>query len=350
MKYDNLIKISLVVVMGVVLLGLGIRFYGNGVADLNREATRAFEEALKRELATKNVTVDSLRVRSQVDASTIGQTPNMVRIIRETGEEWYQVSTEKHQRNVVEDTETRMFHSFALKKSPIVPDSLNVIWQETLKELSITGKTGLRIAITDGCGNVASLITTDCHHFASTFCLVYCTLGYACEIEIFGFVHCPWWFVLCRYVMFYILLLSVVCVLVYIFVSHLMRRLHRPSTIEIKEVIVTHTQLVKDIPRGEPRVYKLTEKTCFDAANMALIIDGEMRERMPLQCCTFLEMFLNASEYKLSDDVIMERLWPDHTGSSNRLYQVVGRLREVLRVDPSIHLERVHSCRYQLFV
>lgn len=347
MKFGNLIKISLLVVMGVALIYFGTRFYGNGIADFNQEATRAFGEALKRELAIKGAAVDSLRIVSQVDMSTIGQAPKTVFAMGEAGMVKYEISAEKHQRNIVENAEVRILHSVALGQSPIIPDTLNARWQQVLKESRLRGSTALCVAVTDVSKRVTSLKTADYTHLASKeHRLLVCNLGYICEVEITCFMGYSWWFVFYRYVMTRILLLSAACALVYFSVSYLMKMLHRPPV--IKEVIVP--QLVVDVPKGEVRIYQLTERLVFDAAQGLLILDHQATEMQSLQACTLLEILLHAEEHKLSDDVIMEQLWPDSLHTSVKLQTAVSRLRLFLKADPTIHLTRVHPYGYQLFL
>ena len=94
------------------------------------------------------------------------------------------------------------------------------------------------------------------------------------------------------------------------------------------------------MPKGTIRIYQLKDNFIFDAEKRLLIVDGQIKGELPLQRCTLLEILLNAEEYKLSDDTIMEQLWPDHSGTAVRLQQVVKRLRhDLAAVDPSIHLK-----------
>lgn len=347
MKRDNLIKRLLVVVVGASLIYSGVFFYKNGVAVLNQRAIDAFSEALKMELANKNIKKDTLIVHSQIDISDIGQAPKIVGITKITGRKEYKVSTKQHQKNVAKDADTRMLHSLVLESNPIVVDSLNAIWQRILKGSYFIGKTALRMSTAHGNGHTATVITTDSIRFASVPPLFICYLGYGCEIEVAGFFDYSCWYILGRYVIIRVLLLFVICALAYFSVAYLRKRLHYSPV--VREVIVN--QLVRDMPKGAIRVYQLKENLVFDAEKHLLIVDGQVECKLPLQRCTLLEMLLNTDEYKLSDDVIMEQLWSDRSGTSVRLQQVIKRLRQDLStVDPSIHIERVHPYSYQLSI
>ena len=347
MKRDNLVKRLLIVVMGVSLICLGVLLYKNGVAVLSQRVIDAFSKALEIELVNKNIEKGALIVQSRIDVSKIGQVPQTVGITKATGRKEYKVSAEQHQKNVAKDTDTRMLHSFVLESNPIVVDSLNAIWQQILKDSYLIGKTALRMSIADGSGHTETFMTADSIRLASAIPLFTCYLGYGCEIEMVGFFDYSCWFILGRYVILYVLLILVICILIYFFVGYLRKRFHHSSI--VKEVIVT--QLVRDMPKGTIRIYQLKDNFIFDAEKRLLIVDGQIKGELPLQRCTLLEILLNAEEYKLSDDTIMEQLWPDHSGTAVRLQQVVKRLRhDLTAVDPSIHLKRVQSYSYQLFI
>lgn len=347
MKRDNLVKRLLIVVIGVSLICSGVFLYRNGVAILNQRVIDAFSEALEIELANKNIERGALVVQNRIDISKIGQAPQIVGITRATGREEYIVSAEQHQKNVAKDVDTRVLHSYILASNPIAIDSLNAIWKQILKDSYLIGKTALQMSTMNGSGHAETFMTADSICFASAIPLFICYLGYGCEIKIVGFFDYSCWFVLGRYVIIYILLILVICILIYFFISYLRKR-YRYSP-AIKEVVVT--QLVRDVPKRTIRIYQLKENFIFDAEKRLLIVDGQIKGKLPLQRCALLEMLLNAEESKLSDDAIMKQLWPDRSGTVVRLQQVIKRLRHDLAVvDPSIDLKRVQPYSYQLFI
>lgn len=343
-KYVCLIKVFLLAAMGTALFYVGISRYEYGITDLNLQATDAFREALTIELTARNLKIDSLRMRNQIGASILGQEFITVTVDKGIGNEEYKIPTEKHQRNIVENAEMRILHSIALEEKPINPETLNAIWQQALRKSYLAGKTALCISITGEDKQSVSLKTTDYAEFDSTKPLFISNLGYLCEVEIVGCIAYSLWFVFYRYILLYTLLLSILCAVVYFSVVYVLKLLHRSPV--IKEVIVP--QLVIGLPKGESRIYQLTERLVFDAEQGLLILDKQVSQKLILQVCTLLEMLLNAEEYKLSDEVIMERLWIDSLGTCDKLRKVVSRLRLALKVDPSVDLKRVHSSSYQL--
>lgn len=345
MKRDTWIKISLIVTMGIALGYYGVYLYGQAVVDFNRQARAAFETALERELASRDVKDGSLGIRSWANVSKVEETPKTVWVDRGSGRVEFKISAEKHQQNITQNVDVRFLHSMVLEKSPIVPDSLNAIWQQIMKESHLMGKTSLRITTTDIETNGISLLTSEYNCFPFTPPLFVCTLGYCCEVEIMGTVDDSWWSVLIRYAGASLLTFFAICVLVYFFVGYLMRRLHgSPVVIE-----VIKTQLVKELPESRERIYQIREGFVLYADQKLLIADGK-EITFKLQPCTLFELLLNADDNELSDAAIMAQLWPDGSGTGDRLSQAVSRLRGTLKAQSSIIISRTSSGSYKLVI
>lgn len=345
MKRDTWIKISLIAAMGIALGYYGFYLYGHAVVDFNRQARLAFEKALERELANRKANEGPLKIVSQVGVSETGEIPQIVWIDKGKGRIEYKISAEKHQQNVTKDAETRIIHSMALEQKPIKPDTLNAVWQQIMKESHLMGRTALRITTTDIEANTASLSTPDYASFASLDPLFVCTLGYRCEVEIVGTADGFWWPVLIRYAGVHLLLFLTVYVLIYLLGIYLMRKWHQPPV--IKEVV--KTQLVKELPESKERIYQMREGFILYADRNLLVADGKEIAFMS-QPCTLFELLLNADNYELSDAVIMAQLWPDNSGTAERLSQVVKRLRAPLRTQSSVEVRRISPCSYKLVI
>lgn len=343
MKRDTWIKASLIVVMGIALGYYGIYLYGRAVIDFNQQAKLAFEKALESELANRDVKNDSLNIISWTNISKIEEAPEVVWVNKGSGRVAYKISAERHQQNVTKNPETRLIHSVALDQNPIVPDTLNAIWQQMLKESHLSGRTALRIATTDIERNTTSLSTSDYTRYASFAPLFVCTVGYRCEVEVMGTVDGSCWSVFIRYAGVPLLSILAVCVLVVLFADYLMRKLHRPSV--VREVI--KIQLVKELPESGERIYQMREGLVLYADRQLLVADGK-EIVFTLQICHLFELFLNADDYTLSDAAIKAQLWPDGSSTADRLAQAVSRLRTPLRAQSSIEVGRVSPCSYKL--
>lgn len=345
MKRDTWIKISLIAVMGIALGCYGVYLYGYAVVDFNRQAKAAFEKALEKELTNRKANEGLLNIVSWTNVSKIEETPETVWIDKGNGRIKYKIAAERHQQNVTKDPETRILHSAVLGQKPIMPDTLNNLWQQIMKDSHLTGRTALRITNTDIDANTTSLSTSDYASFAFLDPLFVCTLGYRCEVQIMGTVDGFWWSVLIRYAGVRLLLFLIVCVLVYLFAGYLMRKLHRSPV--IKEVI--KTQLVKELPEIGERIYKIREGLVLYTDRLLLVADGK-EIAFTSQPCTLFDLLLNADDYELSDAAIMAQLWPDNSGTAERLSQTVRRLRIALRAKSPIEVKRVSPCSYKLVI
>lgn len=345
MKRDTWIKTSFIAVMGIALGCYAVYLYEHAVVDFNRQARLAFEKALERELADRKVNDSLSSIASSIDVSKIGEMPQTVWVDKGNGRIEYKISAEKHQQNVTKDAETRLIHSMALEQKPIMPDTLNAVWQQIMKESHLTGMTALRITTTDVDADSISLLTSDYASFTSLDPLFVCTLGYRCEVEIMGIADGSWWSVLIRCARVHLVLFLTSCVLACLFAVYLIRKQDRSPL--MKEVI--KTQLVKELPGGEEGIYRIREGLVLYADRNLLVADGKEITFMP-QSCTLFNLLLKADGYELSDAAIIAQLWPDNSGTGERLSQAVKRLRAPLKAQSSVEVRRTSSCSYKLVV
>lgn len=345
MKRDNLIKICLLLVMVAGLVYAGIYFYERGVADCNQQAKGALGKALERELEKRGAKSGPVKIQRWGDISKAKEMPPVVWMEGENGRVEYKMSVEKHYNNITEDKDLRILHSMVLEKEPIVPDTLNVVWQQTLKELHLVGSTALCISTSRGEEHTTTLTSADYTRLTVVSPLFSRYLGYGSEVQILGFFDSSWWCILKQYVGIPILLLFAICIVVYASICYLMKKLRHASA--IKEVIVT--QIVKELPAEADRIYQLVENCSFNADRKLLIADGKEIE-LRIQACTLLEAFLTAQNQELSYDALMKLLWPDGSGTVSRLQQAVTRLRQLLKVIPSIYIVVASVDSYKLSI
>ena len=345
MKHEKLIKIAAIVVMGGSLVYNGVHLYNRGVDDFNQQARAAFDKSLTKELVKRSVN-DSLATVQRWDAlSKIGEMPPVVFIDWGKGRLEYKMSIVKHQLNVTQDVNVRMIHSAALQEKPLVPDTLNQVWQQILKGMHLTTETAIQVSVSDGKGHMETLLSTDYNRFASLTPSFTRYLGYGSEVEVVSFINAPQCSIFLRYAGIHILVLFAIGAFLYLFICYLLKKL-RPSVV-LKEVLVS--QLVKDLPEGVDRIYRLQENVFFNASQGVLIIDGE-ETKFRNQATKLFELFLIAENYELSDAVIMEKLWVKGSETSDKLQQAIKRLRSSLVIIPSIHIVRLPTYSYKLYI
>ena len=228
---------------------------------------------------------------------------------------------------------------------PLIPDTLNTNWQSYLKECGISCKSGLQLDVSDKEEVITSSLTTDNKWFKSP--LLDCTIGYRCEIEVMGYLDYGFWQFIGTKELGYVLLYCLFIVGILNMILYIERRLNRPPIVKITQV--STIELVKDTDKGAIRTYRLGDSSIF-YAKQKKIVTNDTEEKISPQNSALLECFLNAKDYKLSDDEIMECLWPNGSGTSDRLHQAIKRLREALKMEPQIYIVRIGVSAYQMYM
>lgn len=91
----------------------------------------------------------------------------------------------------------------------------------------------------------------------------------------------------------------------------------------------------------------MSPKVTFDSYAKVLIC-GDQTIPLTSQACQLLDTFLNAPEYILTYEELLECLWKDGTGDMTRLRVAISRLRVALSVDPEISIFQKGINKYQL--
>lgn len=95
-----------------------------------------------------------------------------------------------------------------------------------------------------------------------------------------------------------------------------------------------HIVVEKEVPvvagHGNPsHIYQLEAGVYFDAASR-LLKRGDDVVNLPPLLARLLQGFLDAEDNRLSNDEILHLLWPDGSGTQDKLYQNIKRLRNYL--------------------
>ena len=345
MAKHRYILLTTSIIGGIVFLYCGKIYYENKREELCEKARSAFNKALEQEFEKRDVKEKISFIIKLEGQSNIRETPDTIYWEDENGKRKYILQPERHRKNVVVDPNTRFIHSYVLMKSPIISDTLNGIWQKYLKENGIFCKSGLQIDVYDRDEQVITSLTSDNNWFKTP--IVDYTIGYRCEVEIKGYLNYGINNLIGVRGLGFFLLYCLFIGGAYKVVIYINKRVNQPPVVTIKEVPMI--ELVKDTDKSPVRSYRLGNNSIFYAEQKKIVSDGEERKISP-QIGMLLEYFLNATDYKLSDDEIMKYLWPDDSGSAGRIQQAIARLRNVLEVEPQIHIERIGISAYQMFI
>lgn len=339
MKTTNIVILSIIVcIVGAAFFFACKHTYDSKVTTLKNKAKEAFVEALNQELRKRNLEGHfSFQFNAETAAKVL---PDSVYMDDEFGRHWFRLESKKDSMNITQNNNMRILHSITFRKSPINPDSLNAIWKESLLKSDISAQSILSISVMDRKEDV-KVQNLDMNEWCNQSNLIFTVyIGYACEIEVMGYLQYSLWYLMGIEIVFY-LLMSIVCIYgIYKSCMAIQSKLAKMKQKEFIEVPVI--KLMKEVDGTPIRTYKLRENIILYADLNKIEIDGEERKLQP-QSSQLLELFLEEKDngYILTYDVISKFLWSDGTGSQERIHQAIKRLRFSLRqTDPSIDIIR----------
>lgn len=349
MRRINIILLSITICFGGIAFFLVCRYtYESKKSEVNKKAKEAFIKAFTEELKSRKL---EKNFSFSFDAKTLlaADIPDSVYFEDDSGKHWYQLDPKKHRMNVSDNVNVRFLHSMTFEDKPIEIDSLNTIWNQYLQESDIYTNSALGISITGNDKTVKSM-----YSFQSEFCslsnqvfTVY--VGYACEIEIVGYLHYSLWHMMYMEIILY-LFLCAICVFWNYKIGAII--IVRVKLIRQKEIIEIPV-VVKEMTNTPIRSYILHDNLIFYAEQQKIEKIGGIDKKLQPQSCKLLELFLKAkdNDYILKDTTIMNELWQDGTGTTERLHKSIGRLRSCIQeIEPKIDIKRNTSNSYQLLL
>ncbi|MDD3037213.1 helix-turn-helix domain-containing protein [Bacteroides sp.] len=347
MKHTKIILLSVIICLGGIIFFIISRItYESKKAEVKEKAKETFAKALDQEFKSRNLNCKILYF-SDMKSTVAANIPDSVCFQDSLGKYWYKLDSKKHCMNITNDANLRFMHSTAFEKKPIIPDSLNNIWKKYLLKSDLFVNSALCISVTGRGGDIDSKSTSNSEWCISCNPMFTTYLGYACEIEIIGYLHYSIWKMMYMEALLYLLLYGVCVFIIYkisISVIVKLKSMHRKEIIEVPII-----KLVQGIPDIPVRSYILNDNVLFYAEQRMIEING-IRKKMPLQACLLLELFLNSKDHIVTDTEIMNTLWPDGSGHLKRVHKAVARLRTYLITDSPIHIERENLDTYQLII
>lgn len=345
-----------IILLSVSACFLGVAFYFFSKYTIDRQLgvfenklRATFIEALDQELNSRKIK-GSLKSTIPISESMLAaELPDSVCIVDSLGEHWYRFDPLKHKMNVTPIIQMRYLHSYAFSRTPLIPDSLNSIWSKNLFKSNISARSALQISIINEKGHVRTHCTTQsewCKNLNPVF-LSY--IGYANEIEVFGYLDYSLWDKILLPILLYILL-YIACV----YAIYIVGRIKHEKIVIMpqKEIVeVPVLKMVKVVNDTPIRSYVLHENIVFDAELQKIEKNGS-EIILQNQANFLLELFLlnRENDYILTDNDIKEKLWPDENVNVERIHKAIARLRLKIReVDSSIDIKR-GTGTYQLLL
>lgn len=364
MKTKNgILLFAIAFLIGILFFFINKSTYESKLSLLKEKALNTFAEAINRELIARNLKGD---ITLNFNLGTpITDTSDTISWEDESGKHIYTFNPEKNASNITDDTNERILHTIAFRKAPLQPDSLNAKWMEQLQLSNIFLKPALRISLINANGSTKSHYTYQNTSDNLSNLVFTRYIGYACEIEVEGYLCISKWDMIYKYILSYLLLYAISVFASYKLILFISRRICSLRSKEIIEVVnEVPVEVIKEVP-VEIHIYKevqkvsatnihtyiLGEHIIFHADKNIVLADG-IEKKIQAQSSLLLELFLNESknDYILTVSVIMEQLWPDGSGNNMRVHKAIGRLRSFIKeIGASLEIVKKVDA-YQLII
>lgn len=336
------------IILGILATGCMIfLLYRNESRLCNEQAKTIFRKALVQELQKRDTVSVFHWTNKETTLFLEENIPDVVKIETELGEKEYRIPSEKYQYSIVKDETQRGLLTYLLSENPLNVDSINVIWDSLLTTINPDLKTYTRVSITDLEGYITSSYSKINLSSvpADSLCSYY--IGARCEIEVTGFIFYHWWDILSfRYILIVGLLWLLIGSLFY-----LGKKIYcwiKLKLVEEKIVIIEKEVPVIPVETEKSCTYQLGKDFYFDVERKMLKKDGIIRRLAP-QVTDLFVLFLRNKYHKISVKEICAALWPDSSGTVERVHTVMRRLRKSLSSISELQINYEHG-EYQLII
>lgn len=335
---ENIKLLLITLVIGIIVAGITAYFlYQDRKEQWNEYARKAFTEALKEEIQKRSEVKVYFATQGQVGLSSPEKEfPTEVPFTSKCGKKIYPIPSYKRQHNIASDVNQRMLQSYVLEERPLKVDSLQQVWENLLAKMNFPGKGIIRLSIIDLLNRERQIFSSDSVFALRSDSLLSYYIGFRYENGVTGFVSYSWWSSLGLKDKLLLGGIIVFCILLYF--------------IGKKASWLYHRFLVKEIPvivveKNQAHIYQLDD-VFFDVEKKKLR-KGKTIVNMYSQSVILLHGFLTAENYTLSANDILELLWTDGSGTSERMHTAISRLRGNLREVSNWTLDSGNNC-YQL--
>ena len=328
MKKEDWIELLIYVAIGVWAAGVTGRFLYQSRREFRQaQAGSAFGMALQEELQKwKDIDVYiKLSGNYSLPDDSIEQEKALVKVSVESDYDKREclIPYVKHNRNVERTFKARAIHSYLSQIYPLNADSLNLFWKHRLAAMELPGTTIVRISVTDWEGHESCTYSADSLYLSKADSLSTCYIGCRCEVGVTGYLYCPWWMAFSWKDWAVQVVMIAVCMLLF-----WGRKVYLQFFVKERHFVVASR-------KSQLQVYQLEENVYFDADSRSLKRGDEVMKLSPL-VAKLLQGFLEAENYRLSNEEILNLLWPDGSGTADRLHQTMKRLR--------LCLSRISAC------
>lgn len=350
---ENIKLLLIYVAIGVIAAGTTAYFLYQDRKELWREYARStFAEVLREDLLNRSG--KEMFYTSWGNANSFAQENSVnndslqeVEVTSEHGSKKYLIPIYKLAHNIENENFKRGIQGYVLEKEPLVADSLHTKWVKLLQEMSFSGKSIVRVSVTDLLEHETRKYSNDSAYLNQADSLDSYYIGYRSEIEVTGFLYSQWWqlffvkdmVLLCGIVMF--------CFLFPLIEKYIRRLYHRYFC---KTIVATGEKVIPVITaeKDETFIYELDKGVFFDA-NTRTLSKGNSLVIMTPQTAILLKEFLDVQHHELSVEEIMKKMWGVKERNKEKVYITIKRLRDDLYEISACTIINVGSA-YQLII
>lgn len=335
------------IVIGLILSVIIVNtVYSKKVQSWKEQAGDMFKQSLEIELQKRDTAFLHYKVfTGQSNFSLDNRPSDTIKLMTDSGVREYIVPKEKYENSLVKETLKRCIISYILEDAPLIPDTLNAIWDSLLVASDISMNSYVCISVTDldECTSAAYSKGTLESLPADSLLTYY--LGERCEVEATAYVSYDWWHVFGIWDNSLIFLLWVVLLLLFIISKSIILMLREKFNTHNQIVIETKVPVIA-VEIEESYVYQLEDGVFFDTEQK--VLNNSVKSiAMSGQTVCLLELFLKSKDCRLSISEIDKGLWSDGSGTGDRIHSAISRLRKPLSEITHLYIEYKNGV-YQL--
>ena len=309
-------EIKIIITLVVALLAavfVGGALYTHRVDEWRQVAGRTLKSAVSEEVVKRTgqpfyVATDG--VHKPLEARDF---PKKVHLDTESGIKEYEISYSQSIHNITKFPNERFVHTYWFQEQPLDADTLGRAWNDSLRAVGFRGKGLLRINAMDvETGQGSTTYWTDSVALAKADSLSYLSIGYVCETEITGYLSCLWW----RVYAFsdWGILLSVGIGTFFCLMWLTRRR------------TISRLRPAMDVADG---CCCLRDGTVFDKERH-ILRKGKEEVELTAMIARLMTVLVEAEGEEVASELLIEKVWPSHSGSKEQLRKAIERLRKLL--------------------
>lgn len=262
------------------------------------------------------------------------------------GTKRYEINAKKSTKNISQDFKERSLHSVSCEESPLSPDTLQQSWHIALANKRVHIKTKVALTLTERNGKISKSESSAFSYLPTSRPCTVSYIGNRCEIEVAGIWEISGWSAISyNWLPFCGIIITMGLTILFIF------HLHKVHLCSMEGKVREIVKLVKVPQDIKPEMYQLSSNLFFNPYKQCLIYNNNELKLAPQQC-VILKLFLDASDYTISDNDLLQQIWGNDKSATISRFRVASqRLCKTLQnIGFHIEIKRIGNDKYRLLV